>query len=101
MPASEADWSAEYLDLILAVRVVADLAAAVEHIQRYGSDHTEVIVTSDYASAERFLREVNSAVVGVNCSTALLRRRRASASAPRSASRPPASTPTARWASRA
>jgi len=70
VPASEADWSAEYLDLILAVRVVPDLAAAVDHIQRYGSDHTEVIVTSDYQSAERFLREVNSAVVGVNCSTA-------------------------------
>ena len=70
VPAAEADWSAEYLDLILAVRVVPDLAAAVDHIQRYGSDHTEVIVTSDHASAERFLREVNSAVVGVNCSTA-------------------------------
>jgi glutamate-5-semialdehyde dehydrogenase len=70
VPASEADWSAEYLDLILAVRVVPDLAAAVEHIQRYGTDHTEVIVTRDHQSAERFLREVNSAVVGVNCSTA-------------------------------
>jgi glutamate-5-semialdehyde dehydrogenase len=70
VPAAEADWSAEYLDLVLAVRVVPDLAAAVDHIQRYGSDHTEVIVTSDHASAERFLREVNSAVVGVNCSTA-------------------------------
>jgi glutamate-5-semialdehyde dehydrogenase len=70
VPATEADWSAEYLDRILAVRVVEDLDAAVAHIQRYGSDHTEIIVTSDYASAERFLREVNSAVVGVNCSTA-------------------------------
>ena len=70
VPATEADWSAEYLDRILAVRVVDDLDAAVAHIQRYGSDHTEIIVTSDYASAERFLREVNSAVVGVNCSTA-------------------------------
>jgi glutamate-5-semialdehyde dehydrogenase len=70
VPASEADWGAEYLDKILAVRVVPDLAAAVDHIQRHGSDHTEVIVTRDYASAERFLREVNSAVVGVNCSTA-------------------------------
>ena len=55
---------------ILAVRVVDDLDAAVAHIQRYGSDHTEVIVTNDYASAERFLREVDSVAVGVNCSTA-------------------------------
>jgi glutamate-5-semialdehyde dehydrogenase len=70
VPADEADWGTEYLDKILAVRVVPDLEAAVEHIQRYGSDHTEVIVTSDYASAQRFLREVNSSVVGVNCSTA-------------------------------
>jgi glutamate-5-semialdehyde dehydrogenase len=70
VPADEADWSAEYLDLILAVRVVDDLEAAVAHIQRFGSDHTEVIVTRDHASAERFLRDVNSAVVGVNCSTA-------------------------------
>jgi glutamate-5-semialdehyde dehydrogenase len=68
--ADEADWSAEYLDKILAVRVVDDLDAAVAHIQRYGSDHTEVIVTADHASAQRFLRDVNSAVVGVNCSTA-------------------------------
>ncbi len=70
VPAGEADWGTEYLDRILAVRVVADLDAAVSHIQRYGSDHTEVIVTRDYASAQRFLREVDSAVVGVNCSTA-------------------------------
>jgi glutamate-5-semialdehyde dehydrogenase len=70
VPADEADWSEEYLDKILAVRVVDDLEAAVAHIQRYGSDHTEVIVTQDYASAQRFLREVNSSVVGVNCSTA-------------------------------
>jgi len=70
VPAGEADWGTEYLDKILAVRVVDDLDAAVAHIQRYGSDHTEVIVTSDYASAQRFLREVGSSVVGVNCSTA-------------------------------
>jgi glutamate-5-semialdehyde dehydrogenase len=70
IPAEEADWSAEYLDKILAVRVVDDLGAAVTHIQRYGTDHTDVIVTRDYESAQRFLREVNSAVVGVNCSTA-------------------------------
>jgi len=70
VPADEADWSTEYLDKILAVRVVSDLDEAVAHIQRYGSDHTEVIVTSDYPSAQRFVREVNSSVVGVNCSTA-------------------------------
>jgi glutamate-5-semialdehyde dehydrogenase len=70
VPAAEADWGTEYLDRILAVRVVADLDAAVDHIQRHGSDHTEVIVTQDYASAQRFLRVVDSAVVGVNCSTA-------------------------------
>jgi glutamate-5-semialdehyde dehydrogenase len=70
VPAEEADWGTEYLDRILAVRIVPDLAGAVAHIQRYGTDHTEVIVTQDYASAERFLRDVNSAVVGVNCSTA-------------------------------
>ena len=70
VPAGEADWGTEYLDKILAVRVVDDLDAAVAHIQRYGSDHTEVIVTGDYASAQRFLREVGSSVVGVNCSTA-------------------------------
>jgi glutamate-5-semialdehyde dehydrogenase len=70
VPAEDADWGTEYLDKILAVRVVPDFEAAVAHIQRYGSDHTEVIVTSDYANAQRFLREVNSSVVGVNCSTA-------------------------------
>jgi glutamate-5-semialdehyde dehydrogenase len=68
--ASDADWSAEYLDKILAVRVVRDLDQAIEHIQRFGSDHTEVIVTNDYASAQAFTRRVNSSTVGVNCSTA-------------------------------
>ncbi len=67
--ATEADWSAEYLDLILAVRVVDDLAAAVTHIERYGSSHTEAIVTSDRAVAEQFLREVDSSTVLVNAST--------------------------------
>ncbi len=70
LPASEADWSAEYLDKILAVRVVRDLDQAIAHIQRFGSDHTEVIVTNDYASAQAFTRRVNSSTVGVNCSTA-------------------------------
>jgi len=67
--ASEADWGAEFLDLILAVRVVDDLDDAIDHIQRYSSLHTEVIVTGDYRNAQRFLREVNSSVVMVNASS--------------------------------
>jgi len=67
--ATEDDWSAEYLDLVLAVRVVDSLAAAIEHIERYGSNHTESIVTRDAAVAERFLREVDSSTVMVNAST--------------------------------
>ncbi|SNB47855.1 glutamate-5-semialdehyde dehydrogenase [Geobacter sp. DSM 9736] len=67
--AKEEDWHAEYLDLILAVRVVDDLDEAVAHINRYGSLHTEAIVTADYANAQRFLREVNSSTVVVNAST--------------------------------
>ena len=70
VPARESDWSEEFLGPILAVRVVDDLDAAVEHIRRYGSDHTEVIVTENYRSAQEFLRRVNSSTVGVNCSTA-------------------------------
>jgi glutamate-5-semialdehyde dehydrogenase len=70
VPASEGDWTAEYLAPILAVRVVDDLDAAVEHIRRYGSNHTEVIVTRDYHNAQAFLRRVGSSTVGVNCSTA-------------------------------
>jgi len=68
--ARESDWSEEYLAPILAVRVVDDLDAAIEHIRSYGSDHTEVIITQDYAKSEEFLRRVNSSTVGVNCSTA-------------------------------
>jgi len=68
-PASESDWDAEYLDLILAVRVVEDLDEAIGHIQRHGSLHTEIIVTGDYGNSQRFLREVNSSVVMVNAST--------------------------------
>ena len=67
--ATEEDWDAEYLDLTLAVRVVDDLDAAIEHIARYGSLHTESIVTADYANAQRFLAEVNSSTVLVNAST--------------------------------
>ncbi len=67
--AAEADWSAEYLAPVLAVRVVADLDAAMEHIARYGSGHTDAIVTEDYGRARRFLREVDSSSVMVNAST--------------------------------
>jgi len=68
-PATEADWDAEYLDLILAVKVVADLDEAIGHIRRHSSLHTEVIVTEDYSHAQRFLREINSSVVMVNASS--------------------------------
>ena len=67
-PATEEDWAAEYLDLILAVRVVPDMDAALEHIATYGSHHTEVIVTRDYARARRFLSEVDASLVLVNAS---------------------------------
>jgi glutamate-5-semialdehyde dehydrogenase len=69
-PATEADWAEEYLGPILAVRVVDDLDAAIEHIRRFGSSHTEVIVTESRRNAKEFLRRVNSSTVGVNCSTA-------------------------------
>jgi glutamate-5-semialdehyde dehydrogenase len=69
VPAREADWYEEYLDLILAVRVVKDLDEAVRHIQRYGSQHTEAIITQDYTRARQFLQAVNSSVVLVNAST--------------------------------
>ena len=67
--AHEDDWYAEYLDLILACRVVDDMDEAISHINKYGSLHTEAIVTSDYGNAQRFIREVNSGVVLVNAST--------------------------------
>jgi glutamate-5-semialdehyde dehydrogenase len=67
--ATEADWATEYLDAILAVRVVDGLGAAIEHINRWGSHHTDAIVTEDDAAAERFLAEVDSAIVLRNAST--------------------------------
>jgi glutamate-5-semialdehyde dehydrogenase len=67
--ATEEDWPAEYLDLILAVKVVSSMDEAMEHIAEYGSDHTEAIVTSDYARARTFLRQVDASVVLVNAST--------------------------------
>jgi glutamate-5-semialdehyde dehydrogenase len=67
--ASEDDWYTEYLGPILAVRIVDSLADAIEHIAQYGSQHTDAIVTQDYAHAMRFLREVDSSSVLVNAST--------------------------------
>lgn len=67
--AKEADWHQEYLDLILSIRVVEGIEEAIEHMALYGSLHTEAILTSDYLSAQRFLREVNSSCVLVNAST--------------------------------
>jgi len=67
--AQESDWSAEYLDLILSVRVVDDMDVALAHIAKYSSNHTEAIVTRDYDRARRFVREVDSSVVLVNAST--------------------------------
>ncbi|HWJ06978.1 MAG TPA: glutamate-5-semialdehyde dehydrogenase [Steroidobacteraceae bacterium] len=69
VPATEADWSTEYLDAILSVKLVDGVDGAVEHIARYGSDHTESIVTDDVAAAERFLARVDSAIVLHNAST--------------------------------
>ncbi len=69
IPAKAEDWGYEFLDLILAVKVVPDLDAALEHIARYSSNHTEAIITRDYDRAQRFLKEVDSSVVLVNAST--------------------------------
>src|SRR5271168_1166209 len=68
-PATEDDWCAEYLDAIIAVRVVDGLEAAIAHIESYGSHHTDGIISEDAAAAERFLKEVDSAIVLHNAST--------------------------------
>ncbi|HEA83731.1 MAG TPA: glutamate-5-semialdehyde dehydrogenase [Thermodesulfobacterium geofontis] len=68
-PATEEDWYAEYLDLILAIKVVEDIDSAIEHISKYGSNHTEAIVTENYSKAMKFLKEVDASVVLVNAST--------------------------------
>jgi len=68
-PASEDDWSTEYLDAVIAAKVVDGVAAAIAHIERYGSHHTDTIVTEDRTAAEKFLNEVDSAIVLHNAST--------------------------------
>ena len=68
-PASEEDWSTEYLDAVVAVKVVDGVGEAIDHIARYGSQHTDSIVTDDLAAAERFLAELDSAIVLHNAST--------------------------------
>ncbi len=69
LPATEADWATEYLDAIIAVKVVDGLDAAIAHVERYGSHHTDAIITDDEAAAARFLAEVDSAIVLHNAST--------------------------------
>jgi glutamate-5-semialdehyde dehydrogenase len=71
VPAQESDWDAEYLGPILAVKIVADLDAAIAHINQHSSQHTDAIVTDNYTAAMRFLREVDSSSVMVNASTRL------------------------------
>lgn len=68
-PARDDDWGMEFLDLVLAVRVVDNLDGAMDHIVKYGSQHTEVIVTESYSNSQRFLREVDASAVMINAST--------------------------------
>jgi glutamate-5-semialdehyde dehydrogenase len=68
-PAVETDWPAEFLDLILAVKIVSDMDEALDHIEQYGSNHTEAIITNDYSRSQRFLAEVDASVVLINAST--------------------------------
>ncbi|MCP3941612.1 MAG: gamma-glutamyl-phosphate reductase, partial [Desulfobacteraceae bacterium] len=67
--ATSQDWDAEYLDLILAVKVVEDMEDAMAHIAAHGSNHTEAIITSDYNKSRKFVREVDASLVIVNAST--------------------------------
>jgi glutamate-5-semialdehyde dehydrogenase len=69
IPANDTDWSTEYLDLILAVKVVANIDEAIEHITVYGTKHSEAIVTNNYDNAQKFLEEIDAAAVYVNAST--------------------------------
>lgn len=68
-PAAESDWGTEFLDLVLVVKVVADMDEAMDYMARYGSKHTEIIITRSYARSQRFLREVDASAVMVNAST--------------------------------
>ncbi len=68
-PASEADWATEYLDMIIAAKIVSNIDEAIEHIETFSTKHSEVIITENYSLARRFLKEVDSAVVYVNAST--------------------------------
>ncbi len=68
-PATEEDWRTEYLDYILSIRVVDDIETAIDHIETYGSHHSDAIITESYSTAQRFLKEVDSAAVYVNAST--------------------------------
>jgi glutamate-5-semialdehyde dehydrogenase len=68
-PATEEDWSTEYLAPVLSIRIVSDLDAAIDHIHRYGSQHTDAIITESIVKARRFLAEVDSSSVMVNAST--------------------------------
>ena len=68
-PATEEDWRTEYLDYILSIRVVDDIETAMDHIETYGSHHSDAIITESYTTAQRFLKEVDSAAVYVNAST--------------------------------
>jgi len=68
-PATEADWSEEYLAPILSIKIVDELEAAIEHINRYGSGHTDVIVTENYTCSRQFIQAVDSASVMVNASS--------------------------------
>jgi len=96
--AAEEDWYAEYLDLVLAVRVVDDIEQAIEHIAQYGSNHTDAIVSEDVRRIQQFVRDVDSSSVMVNTSTRFSDGGN-TAWEPRSASRPTNSTPADPWAS--
>lgn len=69
LPATEADWGAEYLDLIISVKIVDSIDEAIDHINTYNTKHSESIITKDYANARRFLNEIDAAAVYVNAST--------------------------------
>jgi glutamate-5-semialdehyde dehydrogenase len=69
IPATDEDYYTEYLDLIISVKVVSSLEEAISHINRYGSKHSEAIVTEDYSNSQKFLEEIDAAAVYVNAST--------------------------------